>query len=108
VENILDGSGIIRLAVTLCTLTFDADDLVRGVIGILGVAFPEDLPRAVEETRGPAGRHNITLRPSLLPTGSGVDITLTPRGNCNSATCENGGSASDTNRSWNIDQLDIV
>ena len=108
VENVLDCAGIIRFAVTLCALTFDADDLVWGVISILGVAFAEDFPCAVKETGGLGSRHNITLRPSLPTISSGVHITLTPGGDRNSPTCKDGVPASDTNRDRNVGQLDIV
>lgn len=108
VKNRPDGSSVIRLAVALCSLTLDADNLVWGVVGILRVAFPENLPFAVEENRWFACRHNITLSPSILASGSVVDVTLNPRGDCGSATCKDDGSISDTNRSWNISQLDVV
>lgn len=88
VENFLDGSSIIGLPVTFCTLIFDTDDLARSVVGILGVALSKDFPFAVEETRGHSGRRNMTLCPSLLITGSGVHIALGPRGDRSITTCK--------------------
>ena len=67
VENVLDCAGIIR-PVTLCTLTFDADDLVWGVTGILGAAFAEDFPCAVKETGGVGSGHYTTLAQVIWPS----------------------------------------
>ena len=56
IQDILDGSSIIRLPVTFRTLRLHADELVRGVVRVLRVRLPEDPSRRVQQAARLADR----------------------------------------------------
>lgn len=107
-KNLVDGSGVVRLAVSLRATRPHAHKLADIVVRILRMRFAEYPTGAVEQTRGLVEVRDGALREGREAARAAVDVSLRPSGDGRGPAGEDHGSAHHTNSRGDVDELDVV
>jgi len=107
-KDSIEGSSVIGLTISLCSVVLDTDDLADSIARILGMGSTENLASRVQQDGRFVCSDDVSLYESPGAVGPFVDISLAPRSNSRGTTCEYSGSTDDANSGRNVRKLRVV